>query len=257
MRDCLVNIDFFGEMKIETQNGALTAADIGSAKICKLFAYLILNRKSVISADILSAIIWPQGVENPYGSLRGLVFRAKKLLGTIFPDNDFITAKNGSYAINARYELSVDAEILNERLNLIQSDKNDGCGEDLKFLDGHCQPFFDTLSADVWGLAVSTYYNAKMLEYLTAVLEKMFSEKKYETVIEYATKGLAIDPLAEQLHAVIIKSLLFLGNRKLAIDRFNNTVKMFENEYNIEPTDSFTSLRALITNPDNQEVLYV
>ena len=82
------------------------------------------------------------------------------------------------------------------------------------------------------------------------LLEHFLSEKKYEDVIAYAVKGLAIDPLSEQLHGMIILSLLGQGNRKLAMNHYNQTIKMFEQEYNITPTGSFLDLNRQLSHPE-------
>ena len=105
-----VRINFFGKMKITTFYGSIDEDNINSAQMCKMIAYLVLNRKAFISTDILTAILWPHGTEDPYMSLRGLVFRLKKILKPIFPEENLIVPKSGSYVINNFYTLSVDCE---------------------------------------------------------------------------------------------------------------------------------------------------
>ncbi|MCD7774049.1 MAG: hypothetical protein LUH40_00500 [Clostridiales bacterium] len=240
-------------MKIETPFGVIDEQDINSVRIDKLIAYLVLNRRSVVSVDVLSAIIWPQGVENPYGSLRGLVFRAKKILQPIFPDKSFITASKGSYEINRDFDVSADTEFLSVKTNAVTAAKAAGghytaADDDLNFLDSRCSAFMESLSSDIWGLPVGTYYNSKMLSYLGSVLDSLYEQGRFDDVILYAAKGLAIDPLSEGLHEKIIKSLLSQGNRKMASDYYRNTIKAFMQEYNISPSNNFKSLQKIITN---------
>lgn len=250
--DAIVRVDFFGQLHIETSYGQISGHEINSDQLCKFMAYLILNRKSVISADVLTAILWPQGIEDPYASLRGLACRAKKLLKHLFPDIPFIEAQCGSYAVNRQYKLIVDAEVLSDRIHAmsLQTRPSEYLESDTAFLDDHCAPFLENLASDIWGLPVSTYYNAKLLYFLTAVLKRLFAEKRYEDVIAYAARGLTVDPLSEQLHGMIILALLGQGNRKLAIDHYNHTVKMFEQEYNITPTGSFLDLNRQLSHPE-------
>lgn len=250
--DAIVRVDFFGQLHIETAHGQISGHEINSDQLCKFIAYLILNRKSVISADVLTAILWPQSVEDPYASLRGLACRAKKILKPLFPDVPFIIPQNGSYAVNHQYKLIVDAEVLSDRIHAmsLQTRPSEYLESDTAFLDDHCAPFLENLASDIWGLPVSTYYNAKLLAFLSAVLNRLFAEKKYENVIDYAVKGLAIDPLSEQLHGMIILSLLGQGNRKLAMNHYNQTIKMFEQEYNITPTGSFLDLNRQLSHPE-------
>ncbi len=249
-----VKIDFFGQMKIETEFGVIHECDINSAIVCKFISYLVLNRHSLISDDALSAVIWPQGVENPYGSLRGLACRTKKILKKAFPKESFITASHGSYFISPTFSVVCDTELLDNRINIMVTEKADNESEksiqdDLNFLDLHCGAFMDSLSSDIWGLQVGAYYNSRMLSYLDSVLDLLFSQQRFNDVITYATKGLAIEPLSETLHEKIIKSLLSQGNRKMASDYYKNVINAFMREYNIRPSENFTALKKLITYP--------
>lgn len=237
MRNKKVYVSFFGMLKIKTAYGTITGDDIHSNHMSKLIAYLVLNRKSVISADILTAILWPQGTDDPYGSLRGLVCRLRKILKPAFPDESFIVAKNGSYEINKSFNLVVDAEQL-----AVISKYSINSAAAKSFLDNTCYPFMESLSTDIWGLPVTTYYNSRLITYAATAVEKMIDEKDFDSAIFYATKGLVIDPLSEELHILIITALIKKGCRKLAINHYENTIKMFKNEYSVTPDLSFKNM---------------
>lgn len=234
-------------MKIKTEYGTMTEQDINSNQMKKLIAYLVLNRKSLISADILTAILWPQGNEDPYTALRGLVFRLRKTLKNVFPDDDFIIAKNGSYIINPVFDLVVDAE----QLYVISKYKISTTGAKA-FLDNSCYPFIESLANDIWGLPVCTYYNTRLITYICAVISKMIEDEDYDDAIKYATKGLIIDHMSEELHLLIINALVKKGCRKIALNHYENTIKMFQNEYGTIPTKNFISAKYNIFN--NEEV---
>lgn len=229
-----VYINFFGQMRISTPYGTKNENDLNSNQMKKLIAYLVLNRKSLISVDILTAILWPQGNEDPYTSLRGLVFRLRKALKDIFPDENFIVAQNGSYVVNKSFNLVVDAEQLN-----VISKYNINSAAAKAYLDHACYPFMEALSTDIWGLPVCTFYNTRLITYLCTVVNKMIDEKDYDDAIRYASKGLMIDHLSEDLHLLIIDALVRKGCKKLALNHFENTVTMFQNEYGITPTKNF------------------
>lgn len=232
-----VYISFFGQLTIKSEYGIINENDIHSKHMNKLIAYLVLNRKSVISADILTAILWPQGVDDPYGSLRGLVCRLRKILNPAFPNESFIIAKNGSYEINKIFNLVVDAEQLT-----VISKYNINSVAAKSFLDGHCNPFMESLASDIWGLPIVTYYNSRMITYVSYAVNKMLDESDYDSAVFYASKGLIIDPLSEELHILIISALIKKGCRKLAIDHYENTIKMFRNEYSVTPDLQFKNM---------------
>lgn len=232
-----VYVSLFGQLKLKTVYGTVGEKELNSGQMCKLLAYLILNRKSIVSADILTAVLWPQGTEDPYGSLRGLVCRLRKALKPVFPDESFVTAKNGSYAVNPIFNLSVDAEQLT-----VISKYNINSAAAKSFLDNACHPFMESLSSDIWGLPVATYYNTRMITYVVTAVSKMIDEDDYDDSILYASKGLIIDPLAEELHSLIITALIKKGCRKLAVDHYDNTIKMLKNEYSVTPTLAFRNM---------------
>lgn len=234
-------------MRIKTEYGTMTEQDINSNQMKKLIAYLVLNRKSLISADILTAILWPQGNEDPYTSLRGLVFRLRKALKSIFPEDDFIIAKNGSYIVNPLFDLVVDAE----QLSVISKYSISITGAKA-FLDNSCYPFIESLADDIWGLPVCTYYNTRLITYICTVIEKMIEASEYDEAVRYATKGLAIDHMSEDLHLLIIEALSMKGCRQLALNHYDNTLRMFQNEYGITPTKTFISAKYKIFNSDKE-----
>ncbi len=241
-----VYINFFGKLRIKTLYGEITENEISSNQMKKLLAYLVLNRKSLISVDILTAILWPHGIENPYAALRGLVFRLKKILKPIFPDIDLIVASGGSYCVNSKLSYVVDAE----QLTVISRYKINSAAAK-SFLDHACYPFINTISSDIWGLPICTFYNTRMITYLCAATSKMIDENAFDDAIHYATKGLVIEPLSEELHTLIIKALVAKDCRRLALKHFENTVAMFQEEYAISPTKEFSMLKyKIITNGD-------
>ncbi len=247
MKQKKVYISFFGIMTIKTEYGKMNEHEINSNQMKKLIAYLVLNRKSLISADILTAILWPQGNEDPYTALRGLVFRLRKSIKSIFPEDDFIIAKNGSYIINPVFDLVVDAE----QLYVISKYKISTAGAKA-FLDNSCYPFVESLANDIWGLPVCTYYNTRLITYICAVVTKMIEDNEHDDAVKYATKGLVIDHMSEELHLLIINALVKKGCRKLALNHYENTIRMFQNEYGTTPTKEFLSEKYKIFN--NEEV---
>ncbi len=245
MQQKKVYISFFGTMTIKNEYGIITEQDINSNQMKKLIAYLVLNRKSLISADILTAILWPQGNDDPYTALRGIVFRLRKLLKPVFPDDDFIVAKNGSYIINPIFDLVVDAE----QLYVISKYKISTTGAKA-FLDNSCYPFIESLANDIWGLPVCTYYNSRLITYICTVIRKMIEDDDYDDAVKYATKGLVIDHMSEKLHLLIIEALAKKGCRQLAVKHYENTITMFQNEYGITPTKQFLSSKYRIFNSE-------
>ena len=72
-----VIINLLGDLEIYTSNGVLREADLKSPLICKLLAYMLINKKSVSIPRRLTEALWPDDAIDADMSqkLRAVVFR--------------------------------------------------------------------------------------------------------------------------------------------------------------------------------------
>lgn len=112
-RDTDVIINLFGNLEIYTTNGVLHEADLKSPKICRLLAYIILNRKVTIPPREIVAAIWPEEAmesENPGKNLRHLIFRLRQSFSLISSYPLIETTPNG-YGFNPGLNIITDLEL--------------------------------------------------------------------------------------------------------------------------------------------------
>lgn len=112
-RDTDVIINLFGNLEIYTANGVLHEADLKSPKICRLLAYIILNRKVTIPPREIVEAIWPEEAmesENPGKNLRHLIFRLRQSFSLISSYPLIETTPNG-YGFNPKLNIITDLEL--------------------------------------------------------------------------------------------------------------------------------------------------
>ena len=105
--DTDVIINLFGNLEIYTLNGILREADLKSPKICRLLAYMLLNRKVTVPAREIVEAICPEEVletDNPGKNLRALIFRLRQSFSLISSYSLIETTPNG-YCLNPKLNI--------------------------------------------------------------------------------------------------------------------------------------------------------
>ena len=107
-RDADVIINLFGNLEIYTANGVLRESDLKSPKICRLLAYIVLNRKSSVPAREIAEAVWPEEAvesDNPGKNLRALIFRLRQSFSLISGYSLIETTPNG-YGFNPELNIT-------------------------------------------------------------------------------------------------------------------------------------------------------
>lgn len=106
------NLDTFGGFALSF--GGLCLRDDGSRsrKVWNLLSYLILNRERDLGVAELYQLLWQdKDEENPYGALKTLVFRVRRLLEEAgFPATAMVLSSKGIYRWNPQLSMKVDGE---------------------------------------------------------------------------------------------------------------------------------------------------
>ena len=94
----------FGGFTITMDEKAMCDSDNRSRKAWSLLSYLIIKRRGDVSINELFHAIWQDGVQdNPYGALKTLVFRVRKMLEAAgFPSQDLILSQKGAVHVETR-----------------------------------------------------------------------------------------------------------------------------------------------------------
>ena len=126
----VIQVKMFGGFTITMDDKSMGDSDNRSRKAWNLLSYLIINRRKDVSINELFQAIWQDGMQdNPYGALKTLVFRVRKMMEAAgFPSQDLILNQKGAYMWNPSWELSIDTdrfEFLCRRILTSQEDMRD------------------------------------------------------------------------------------------------------------------------------------
>ena len=106
----VIQVKMFGGFTITMDDKSMGDSDNRSRKAWNLLSYLVINRRKDVSINELFQAIWQDGMQdNPYGALKTLVFRVRKMMEAAgFPSQDLILNQKGAYMWNPSWELSID-----------------------------------------------------------------------------------------------------------------------------------------------------
>lgn len=106
------SLDTFGGFALSFEGLCLRDDENRSKKVWNLLSYLILNRERDLGVAELYQMLWQdKDEENPYGALKTLIFRVRRLLEEAgFPAAAMVLSSKGIYRWNPDWDMKVDAE---------------------------------------------------------------------------------------------------------------------------------------------------
>ena len=106
------SLDTFGGFALSFEGLCLRDDENRSKKVWNLLSYLILNRERDLGVAELYQMLWQdKDEENPYGALKTLIFRVRRLLEEAgFPATAMVLSSKGIYRWNPDWDMKVDAE---------------------------------------------------------------------------------------------------------------------------------------------------
>ena len=231
-------------------------ANLGMRKDLALVAYLAIEGQAQ-SRDFLAALLWPEKNQSrARANLRRSLYRLKKILGENFLK---ITAEN--VAIDSEVGLWLDAvefqrtlaERLSEELPLESlSDEHwahlqaacDLYGGD--FMEGFALP--DSAAFDEWQFFKREALKRKLAGALKQLAQFANRQGNPQDGIEHARRWLALDPLHEPAHLLLMELYARTGQQSAALRQYQECCRLLEETLDISPepqtTELFEAIRA-------------
>lgn len=232
--DTEVVIHLFGGLEIMTSKGRLTEEEIKSPMCCKLLVLLLMNQHRGMTSRELSANLWPDNdSESSSGNLRVLLYRFRKVFHLISDQDLIITTANG-YRINTQLQLCTDYgefEAICETVKQIkvQKQKRELLEKAVHLYRGN---LFPTGSAEHWQMGYTSKYHWQYIEVANQLLELLYQERDYETVHDYASLLLRVEPNNPRFIFWLIRSLRKHGAMELAKSHLEHAKsRLLDEEY--------------------------
>ena len=255
----VIQVKMFGGCTITMDDKSMGDSDNRSRKAWNLLSYLIINRRKDVSINELFQAIWQDGMQdNPYGALKTLVFRVRKMMEAAgFPSQDLILNQKGAYMWNPSWELSIDTdrfEFLCRRILTSQEDMRDMEKEWKEALNLYRGAFLPKSADDSWVVPLNTYYHSLYQKLVKAVCGYLLDQQEYAQVEEICSRAAGIDRFAEDFYYYMIYAVYKQGNQKKALEQYKSTTELFYRERLITPSDRFKELYEIISDRQ-QEII--
>ena len=234
-----LSIRLFGEFSIKSPYYEFRTSASNSSQLTLLLSYLIVNQGTEISKDKLADVLWPdENIKNYTGSLRNLVYRARKELKKLFPEEDreYILFTHNSYLWNPDIPCFVDV-LEFERLNqAIRSETNETKKQDLlsrmhALYQGEFLPAFTSIE---WVLYENIYYRNLYIDCTLNMCSYLYKKKQFDDIITLCDQSCLMYQEEERFHRYKLMAYLGLGLPSAALDYYRSTVNFFSQKFGID-----------------------
>lgn len=249
----VIQVNTLGSFSLTRGSQSMGDSDNRSRKAWSLLCFLIMNRKKELGIGDLFAAIWPdESQDNPYGALKTLVFRVRRMLESAgFPAQELIVNRHGTYSFStASCDCKVDVERFEELCHLVldparpMSGLMDLAMEAVELYKGD---FLPKLGDESWVIPISAFYHSMYQKLVCRTATYLTGEKRYEETIALCRRAAAIDPFDENFYYHLISACYLAGRQEEALALYNETTERFYREKLITPSESFKELYRVVS----------
>ena len=241
-----LGVFLFGRPRVERDGVPVTVA---RRKALALLAYLAVTRQAH-GRDALVALLWPE-LDGEHGRavLRSTLADLSQAIGkgALSIDGDQVACQSPPLQVDvARFhDLLAQVTDHNDPLSRLCDDCLAALSEAVgvytaDFLAGFTLK--DAVEFDAW----QTFQTESLRLELAAALEKLAQglagRRQWEAAIGHARRWLALDPLHEPAHRLLIQLHAWAGERGAAVRQYQECVKVLQEELGIEPEPETTAL---------------
>ena len=247
-----VQVRMLGGFSITIDGTSISENDSPSKKAWLLLQYLIVFQKREVSTSELVDILWPDTeLSSPSGSLKSLVFRARRLLAPLpLPASELLIQRNGVYCWNPSLPTEVDSRRFDYLCSQVFIEKEPKkklalCLEAIHLYHGE---FLPNSCEESWVIPINTYYASLFLKVAHLCMELYMQQENYSRQIILCRQVLALAPYDETTHYNLIYSLYLSGNQIAAVNHYQAVINSFYSHPGDFPplSDTFTSLYKII-----------
>lgn len=220
--------------------------DLGSKKLCALLAFLACAGHEPQAREKLTALLWGSHFEaQARQNMRKALSRIRQTIGTnlLAGGDDKVSISAGALMCDVkRFEALV----------------RDGSHAALKeAVDLYKGTFLADLSIKEegwveWVTAQRVRLESLEVNALVRLSEAELQGSNAELALEYATRAVSIDPLREDAHRLIIRSLASAGRKAEALRKYDQLAVLLKEELKIDPDASTKALAAELRSPAPQ-----
>ena len=219
-KDTDVIIHLFGNLEIYTSSGVLRESDLKSPKICRLLAYMLLNRKVTIPPREIAEVLWPEETletDNASKNLRALIFRLRQSFSLISSYPLIETTPTG-YRLNPELNIMTDLQAFEKYWQAAQHSQFVMEKVEIlkKALDLYKGNVLESAADEHWLIPTASHYSLRYTGMVNELLKTLAEEKDFHNLHRYAAQALSIDSGNRSAYYWLIYAMLKMGATELA-----------------------------------------
>lgn len=240
--DCPLIFNLFGDMEIYL-NGKLLEKKVFSSAKAKDFLALMLHKDKGLTRDEITQSLWPEAEgKNANDLFHASLYRLRKDLYALLPDNDFIVFRNGIYFINSKSFFCIH-KLFNKKLDKTL-EKNTIHEEDALFLaeiaSYYKGDYLGFIKGD-WADHDREYY-FRIYEQISIKICSFYTEGSDSLkAVVILSDIVRKDPYFEEAWMCLLNAFSKLGDIYSIKRTFERYIKILQEELGTHPSDMFLS----------------
>lgn len=238
-----LRIHFFNELTISSPYYDYAPSAKNSTQLTLLLSYLIINQGAKVPKDVLMAMLWPHKKDVlPIGALRNLIYRARKELCPLYPDQniDYIKFTQDAYYWNEELYCKTD---INDFENYCQlaGQESDSERQYWYYYRINCLykgGFLSTLLAIEWVQARNAYFRNIHINCTLNMCEQLYLKYRRDELTSLCDQCIILYPEENRFYRYKLLAYLGTNDLKSALAFYHSSLNFFSSKYGTDISHS-------------------
>lgn len=237
-----LTINMLGPIEILREFSRPLATDAWTTRRSRdILCFIASRRHRRASKDTIVDTFWGEtDSEVVEKNFHPTVSHIRKALNSNQPlKQNFILYRDGDYQLNPELSYKIDVEQFDQLVAKGESARRarqfDECVEAYEMAIALYRGDFAQGSYEPWVDEQRTYYRQQYLHLLESLATVAQKQEEWARSLQLAQMILREDPFREDIHCMVIRAHVNLGNRGAARDQFESLRRLLERELGVEP----------------------
>lgn len=242
-----LHIRFFNEFSISSPFCDYAPSSHNSTQLTLLISYLVANQDTKVPKDVLMSMLWPDVNDKlPVGALRNLVYRARKELERLYPnqDLDYIKFTQDAYYWNPELYCKIDIIDFENYFNLARQevDPERQYRYYYRMQRLYTGDFLSNHKAVEWVQYRCTYYRNMYISSTLNMCEYLYARSRNDELIALCDQSIIFHPEEERFYRYKLLAYLGMNTVKAALEYYQATVDFFSSKYGIDVSSTMRDI---------------
>lgn len=232
----LVKVELFECVRLEQAGESIDENRIHSGRLLSLLAYLIMYRDTRVQKKTLFKQVTGEEGYNPDGKLKNLIYRLRGMLKILGPE-EYILTLPGGYQWNPDIPVVTDYERFEGLYRELSEEENPDRKRELCEAAAKCYRgnFSAGIGQEEWLIPRYIENQSRYVEIINQLGEMYKAVEKWDLVEKLYREAVVWEPYSEEFHSRLIGSLQRQGKFNQALEHYENTKKLFQENLGITP----------------------